>query len=167
MEFGKGEREMQLRAKLVMFTTGLAAAVSLLAGGFVLQIGKPTANPEACAKNAALVVRGYACVEQDKTTVKGTAEGIVNGAHKSLALNLIPLAEQGTYAVTQQWPSEGRWALAFTMANPRFGQQAAIVRVDGANVDWAGISRLSHAPAKEDIEAALKTPSGTAAVAAR
>jgi hypothetical protein len=158
---------MKSRAKLAVFALGLAAAVSLIAGGFVLQIGKPSANPEAQAKNAVMVVRGYACVDQDKTTVKGTAEGIVNGTRTSVALNLIPLAGQDTYAVTQQWPNEGNWVLTFTMTHPRFGQQGAMVRVDGPNVDWAGISRLSHAPAKEDIEAALKAPSGTAAVAAR
>ena len=158
---------MRMRPKILTFAMGLTAAVSLMAGAFVLQIGKPSANPEAQAKNALLVVRGVACVEQEKTTVRGTAEGIVNGTRQTVALNLIPLRDESTYVVTRQWPNEGKWVLTFTMTNPHFGQQAAIVRVDAGGVDWAGISRLSHAPAKEDVEAALKKSSDTAAVAAR
>jgi hypothetical protein len=158
---------MQSRPKLLMLASGLAAAASLMAGGWVLEIGKPSANPEAQAKNAVLVVRGFACVEQDKTTVTGTAEGLVNGARQSMALKLIPLSGQSTYAVTQQWPSEGTWVLALVMTHPHFGQQSALIRVDGGAVDWAGITRFNHAPAKEDIQAALKARLGTAAVAAR
>lgn len=158
---------MQIKQKVLMFAIGLAAAMSLMAGGFVLQIGKPSANPEAQAKNALLVVRGFACADQDKTTVKGMAEGVVNGARQSVALNLIPLQDTGTYAVTQQWPSEGKWVLTFAMTNPRFGQQGAIVRMDGGSVDWSEISRLNRAPMKEDVNAALKMPVATAAVAAR
>lgn len=144
---------MQVRRKLL----AIAAAVPLMAGGFVLQIGKPSANPEAQAKNAVLVVRGYSCADQEKTTVRGTAEGIVNGKRESVALKLIPLSAQSTYAVPQQWPSDGKWVVTFTMMNPHFGQQSALVKVDGGTVDWAGISRLSHAATKEDVEAALNT----------
>lgn len=155
---------MQLRRKLLVFATGLTTALSLMAGGFVLQIGKPSANPEAQAKNAVLVVRGIACVEQQKTTVTGTAEGIVNGARESMALKLIPLSGQTTYAVMQQWPNDGKWVLAFVMTNPHFGgQQSAIVKVDGASVDWAGITRVNRAATNEDVQAALNT----SAVAAR
>lgn len=148
---------MQVRSKLLMFAVGVAAAVSLMAGGFVLQIGKPSANPEAQAKNAVLVVRGYSCAEPEKTKVTGTADGIVNGKRESVALKLMPLSGQSTYAVAKQWPSEGRWVLSFTMTNPHMGQQSAMVKVDGGTVDWAGITRLSHAPTKEDV-AALDTP---------
>lgn len=149
---------MQVRPKLLTFGVGLAAAVSLMAGGFVLQIGKPSANPEAQAKNAVLVVRGFSCAEPEKTKVTGTAEGFVNGKRESVALNLMPLAEQSSYAVAKQWPSEGRWVLAFTMTNPHMGHQSAMVKVEGGTVNWAGISRLGHAPTQEDLAAALDTP---------
>jgi len=149
---------MQVRPKLLMWTMGLAAAASLVAGGFVLQIGKPSANPEAQAKNAVLVVRGFSCAEPEKTRVTGSAEGFVNGKRESVALNLIPITGQSTYAVAKQWPSEGRWVLAFTMTNPRMGQQSAMVKVDSGTVDWAGISRLGHAPTQEDLAAALDMP---------
>lgn len=158
---------MRVRAKLLIGAIGLAGAVTLMAGAFVLQIGKPSANPEAEAKQAMLVVRGVACVEQEKTTVTGSAEGIVNGARESVALKLIPLSGESTYAVTQQWPSEGKWVLTFTMTNPHFGQQSAFVRVEPGGMDWAGITRVNRALAKADVEAALKAPFSTAPVAAR
>lgn len=155
---------MLVRTKILGFAATLGAALSLMAGGFALEIGKPSANPEAQAKNAVLVVRGFACVDQEKTTVTGTAEGILNGRHESVALKLIPLSAQSTYAVTQQWPAQGNWVLTFVMANPRFqGQQSAIVKVEGGSVDWAGIKRVPRTPTKDDIEAALNTT----AVAAR
>jgi hypothetical protein len=158
---------MQARAKLSICVMALAAAVSLMAGGFVLQIGKPDANPEAQTKHAVLVVRGFACADQEKTTVTGIAEGLVNGVRQSVALKLIPLSDQSTYAVTDQWPDEGRWVLTLAMTNPRFGQQSAIVRVNPGGVDWAGITRFNRAPSKEDVEAALKAPASTSSVAAR
>jgi hypothetical protein len=149
---------MRTRTKILAPAAALIAAMSLMAGGFVLQIGKPSANPEAQAKNAVLVVRGYACAEQEKTRVTGTAEGIVDGHQESIGLKLIPLSGESTYAVTQQWPAQGNWILTFVMANPRFPiQQSAMVKVEGASVDWAGIKHLSHAPTKNDIEAALNT----------
>jgi hypothetical protein len=154
---------MNRKRKLILLTLALGTAASLMAGGFVLQIGKPSANPEAQAKNAVLVVRGYSCVEQEKTRVTGTAEGVVNGRRESIALNLIPLSAQSTYAVTQQWPGDGRWVLTFVMANAHFGQQSAMVKVDGGAVDWAGVTRINHAATRDEIKAALDTT----AVAAR
>lgn len=155
---------MPVRTKILGFAGILGMAASLAAGAFLLEFGKPSANSEAQAKNAVLVVRGIACVEAEKTKVTGTAEGIVNGHHESVPLTLIPLSAQGAYAVTQQWPNHGNWVLTFVMTNPRFqGQQSAIVKVDGGGVDWAGITRSTHAPTKNDIDAALIT----SAVAAR
>jgi hypothetical protein len=149
---------MQARRKLLSCTAAaLGMAAGLMAGGSVLQIGKPEANAEAGAKNAALVVRGYACADADKTAIRATAEGVVHGERKSVALKLIPLGGQSTFAVTTQWPNEGRWVLAFVMTNPRFQTQSALVRVEDGAIDWAGITRMGHAPTKDDVEAALHT----------
>jgi hypothetical protein len=156
--------EMQVRSKVLGFAATLVAAGSMMAGAFVIQIGRPSANPEAQAENAVLVVRGIACVEQNKTTLTGSAEGIVNGKRESLALRLTPISGQTTYAVTRQWPSEGKWVLAFVMTNPHFGgQQSAIIKVEGDSVDWGDIVRLNRGATKEDVDAALNTM----AVAAR
>jgi len=149
---------MKHRIKFSALGIALGAAISLIAGGFALQIGKPSANPEAQAKNALLVVRGYACVAPEKTTVSAVAEGLVNGTRKTIPLQLIPLSAESTYGLTRQWPLEGKWVITLVEANPRFnGHPSAIVKVDGDSVQWADIARFSQAPNKSDVEAALNT----------
>jgi hypothetical protein len=151
---------MQHKIRVFGPAIALCAAMSLMAGGFALQLGKPPTNPEAQAKNAVLVVRGYACVAPEKTTVSATAEGIVNGKHQSIPLKLVPLSGESTYALTRQWPAEGKWVIILVEANPRFDlRPSAILKVDGDAVDWAGITRFSGPPSKEQVEAALNTTS--------
>jgi hypothetical protein len=151
---------MQHKTKIFVPLIALAAAMSLVAGGFALQLGKPSANPEAQAKNAVLVVRGYACAAPEKTTVSATAEGIVNGRRESIPLKLIPLSGESTYALTRQWPSSGKWVIAVVEANPRFNSRpSAIMKVDGDAVDWGGITRFSAPPSAQQLEAALNATS--------
>jgi hypothetical protein len=151
---------MQRKGVVSATVIALAAAMSLIAGGFALQLGKPSANPEAQAKNAVLAVRGYACFAPEKTSVSATAEGIVNGKRESIPLKLIPLSGESTYALTRQWPSGGRWVITVVEANPRFNSRpSAIVKVEGDAVDWAGITRFSDPPSAQQVEAALNTTS--------
>jgi hypothetical protein len=151
---------MQHKTKVFGPVIALCTAMSLVAGGFALQLGKPSTNPEAQAKNAVLVVRGYACVAPEKTTVSAIAEGIVNGKHQSIPLKLVPLSGESTYALTRQWPTEGKWVITLVEANPRFNlRPSAIVKVDGNSIDWAGITRFSGPPSTEQVEAALNTTS--------
>jgi hypothetical protein len=149
---------MQHNAKVFAPIIALGAAISLVAGGFALQVGKPSANPEAQAKNAVLVVRGYSCVAPEKTTVSAIAEGLVNGKRERIPLKMIPLSGESTYALTRQWPAEGKWVITMVEANPRFqSQPSAIVKVHGNSVDWAGITRLPRPPSAQEVEMALNT----------
>lgn len=149
---------MQTKIRFFGIAAALASATSLIAGGFLIELGKPSANPEAQAKHAVLVVRGYACTAPENTTITATAEGLVNGKRESIELKLLPLSGQSMYAVTRQWPAEGNWVIAFIQANPNFrGQLGLLVKVSGDAVDWAGVTRLSRAPNAQDIEAALNT----------
>jgi hypothetical protein len=43
--------------------------------------------------------------------VTATAIGIVNGERRSIPLELKPLGEPGAYALSQQWPKEGKWVI--------------------------------------------------------
>lgn len=154
---------MQTKIKLLGIAAALASAASLIAGGFLLELGKPSANPEAQAKHAVLVVRSIACVAPEKTTVTATAEGVLNGKRQSIPLKLIPLAGEGvyaqsTFALTRQWPADGNWVITLMQANPNFrGQLGLLVKVNGDRVDWAAVTRLSRAPNAQDIDAALNT----------
>jgi hypothetical protein len=149
---------MRLNANVFGPLIAVGAAVSLVAGGFALEIGKPSANPGAQAKNAVLVVRGYACAAPEKTTVSARAEGVVNGKRESIPLKLISLSGESTYAITRQWPAEGKWVITLVEANPRFpSQPSAIVKMNGNSVDWASITRLQRSPSPQEIDVALNS----------
>ena len=58
--------------------------------------------------------------------VSGSAEGLVNGARRSIALKLDPTSRPGVFAIRRQWPTEGTWALRISLAST-----TAIVLLDG------------------------------------
>jgi hypothetical protein len=150
---------MQSSVKFFGVAGTLMAAASLAAGGlFMLEMAKPTANSEAQAKHAILVVRGIGCAAPEKSAITATAEGFVNGKREEIPLKLIPLSSPGLYALTRQWPAEGKRVISLVGTNPNFNSQPSLlVKVEGDSVDWAGVTRLSHAPNTQEIEAALNT----------
>ena len=96
---------------------GLAGAQWVHAGGFFLTIGNPVAANAPEAKRAVLVVRPDGCNEPAKARITGTAEGLVNGARRSVPLKLIALPTPGVYAVNREWPAEGVWVVNLTGVN--------------------------------------------------
>jgi hypothetical protein len=88
-----------------------AAAVLALAEGFTFTIGSPVASPDGRAKTAAFVFRTEGCADSAKAQISGTAEGLVKGARRSMALKVGPLSTPGVYAVYQNWPAEGEWVV--------------------------------------------------------
>jgi hypothetical protein len=94
----------------------LALAAQLHAGGFFLQAAKP-ATAEALKAGAVLAVKAEGCNDPAKTSVTATAEGLVNGQRRSIPLKLLPLSETGSYAITRQWPQEGRWVIHVSAAS--------------------------------------------------
>jgi hypothetical protein len=102
-------RNFTLIAAPVAVAIGLAG--QLLAGGFYLQLGNPEANPEARKANAVLTVKATGCGEPAKARITATAISVVDGKRQEIPLKLVALSEPGTYALSQQWPSEGRWVI--------------------------------------------------------
>lgn len=156
---------MPSRRKILVLVTAVASATMLMAGGFALEIGRPSANPQAQAQHAVLIVRSYACAHPEKTNITAAAEGVVNGMRKTIPLKLIPLKDPGTYAVTQQWPPEGRWVVTLSAKNSGFSwQPSAIVSVNGDSADFANIKRATWAPTTEEVQAALNAPALAASI---
>jgi hypothetical protein len=135
----------------------LLAAVSLLAGALVVEIGNPRANPEALSKHAALVARTTACHSPEKTSMTATAEGILDGQRRSIPLELIPLSTPGTFAITHQWPSSGTWAVKIVARNPEYKDYAtgALVRFNGSSGEWSSVKHYFHEPIDSEIVAML------------
>jgi len=88
----------------------LAAAVTF-AQTFTFTIGSPVAAQDGRAKQSAFVFRTEGCADTTKLRVDGTAEGIVQGARRSVPLRLAPMSTPGVYAVYQTWSSEGAWVV--------------------------------------------------------
>jgi hypothetical protein len=95
--------------RLVLVACAVAALA--LADGFTFNIGSPVASQEFVAKNAAFVFRTEGCANPAKSQISGTAEGLVQGARRSLPLKVMALSRPGVYAVNQNWPPEGAWVV--------------------------------------------------------
>ena len=49
--------------------------------------------------------------------VTGTAEGLVGGARKSVALHFDSTGRPGVFALRPQWPTDGTWVLRISLYN--------------------------------------------------
>jgi hypothetical protein len=97
-----------------MLRLGIAAcavAALALAEGFTFTIGSPVASQDFRAKMAAFVFRTEGCADPAKSQISGTAEGLVKGARRSVALKVEAMSQPGVYAVYQNWPAEGEWVV--------------------------------------------------------
>ena len=131
-----------------------ALATQLFAGGFGLQLVDPEANPEARSGHAKLVVVAMGCHMPTKAEVTGTAIGTVDGTRRAIPLKMIALTATGAYAVTQQWPSEGRWVLEF-VAGSGAVVASVVVGADGSNVQRTDARYFSHRPTIEEVDSVL------------
>jgi len=98
---------MLLRLSIAAF----AAAVLVLGEGFTFTVGSPVASQDYQAKGAAFVFRTQGCAEPAKSQISGTAEGLVKGSRRSVALKVVAMTKPGVYAVYQNWPPEGDWVV--------------------------------------------------------
>ena len=103
--------------KKTLATLILACAGQMFAGGFWLQTGNPEANPVAVKMGAVVTIKAVGCHDPAVAKVTATAIGIVNGKRQSIPLELKPLGEPGAYALSQQWPKEGKWVIQLVGKN--------------------------------------------------
>jgi hypothetical protein len=97
-----------------MWRIGIAACalgMAAVADGFTFTIGSPVAAQDYQAKTAAFVFRTEGCAEPATSQIGGTAEGLVNGGRRSVALKVMAMSRPGVYAVPQNWPAEGDWVV--------------------------------------------------------
>jgi hypothetical protein len=132
----------------------MAISTQLFAGGFGLQLGNPEASPEARSMNAVLTVKSAGCAAAEKTTVTGTAIGIVNGKRHQIPLKISPLAEPGFFAITQQWPKEGKWVIQLVGENNNV-YTGSLVSADSAGVDRLHAKQVRGRPTPEEVDSML------------
>ncbi len=124
-----------------------------------LSIESPVNAFDEASRGALLLV--HAAVREGQTQasdIGGSAEGLVDGARKSVKLHLEPTSHPNVFAIRPQWPTEGTWLLRITLLST-----TAIVTLN-ANGSVASVKVPTYAQGKwqlpspvtdRDIDAAL------------
>ena len=136
-------------------TLMLACAGQMFAGGFWLQVGNPEANPTAGKLGAVITIKAVGCHDPAAAKVTATAIGVVNGERRTIPLELKPLGEPGFYALSQQWPKEGKWVIQLVGKNDEQFTNTLIGAGPGG-VDRVHARLEMKAFAASDVEAMLK-----------
>jgi hypothetical protein len=107
--------------------------------------------------NAVLVARITACKSPEAVALTAAAEGVTDGARKSIPLKVIPLSKPGTFAITRAWPDRGNWAVKLLATNPDYKNYSASVLVpfEGNSLQWAGIKHYFREPTNAEMAAVL------------
>jgi hypothetical protein len=168
--FTKHRSSIRTTLTLMSFSAVLlfASASTAMAGGFQLSVETPGSSVEPQLKDVVIIARTYGCHQPADAKLSATAEGIVNGARKSMTLELRSIGS-GVYGIKQQWPSEGTWVLALTGSYN--GMTSSVLVELGPNGKVLPGTRLEEGSMKgvhakgarrawiaADIDAALKTP---------
>ena len=133
-----------MRNTICTTIAAVALAGQLLAGGFYLSLGNPEASPEARKLNAVLTIKATGCHDPATAKIYATAIGMVNGQRREIPLKLEQLPSAGMFALTQQWPKEGRWVIQLVGKNDGMFTNSLIA------AGPAGIDRFhDHASNKE------------------
>lgn len=117
-----------IRRSLPVAALALAVtAAAAIAGPPWLSIEYP-ANPlDPSTRDAFLVVNTYHHGTPSQFALAGTAEGIVGGERRTVALRFAPTGRVSSQALTRQWPTEGRWVLHITLQQGDATEAAALV----------------------------------------
>src|SRR5579863_2438578 len=90
----------------------LAIAALARAESFKFAVGGPVASQDFHFKAAVFMFRTEGCGDVGKSQVSATAEGVVNGERRSVALKVLPASKPGVYGIYQSWPAEGQWVVS-------------------------------------------------------
>jgi len=157
--------------------TSLLALVSILAlspapvGPPWISIEYPPSPYDASTRDALLLVHAFHHGTPMNFPVEGTAEGVVGGNRRSVALTFTRTSRVGVYALRKQWPAEGNWVLAIAVNQEGDAKAGALVelgpRGDVARVTVPTTQRdgwaIPRAISSAEIETALRTSVSTAA----
>ncbi len=138
----------------------LAACSLLHAADFSLTIGSPVAaGLVKKVKDSGFAVRLEQCESIAKSQITGTAEGIVNGARKSVPVQLVSTASPNVFVLPATWTDEGAWVVSLkaTCADAKAGAIVPIGRGGFIRESTKVFPRFATAA---EVEAALKALTG-------
>ena len=157
-----------------MRITRAIAVVALLATAAFTRFGPPwisieyPANPyDAGSRGAFLLVHAFHHGQNIAFPVTGTAEGLVNGARRTVSLEFRATSRPGVYALHKQWTDDGVWTLVLAVRQGDGDMSAAQAAVElGANGQVASVTvptrrqgewLVPTGVAMRDVEAGLRT----------
>ena len=156
-----------------------AASIALIAaapsfGPPWISIETPPNPFDAATRGSFLIVHTFHHGDAVASGVTGTAEGIVRGERKSVALTFDTTSRRGSYALRKQWPADGVWMLVINTGGQTEGVTALVdieatgeagrVRVPTARRDgWDIPQRVTT----RDVTAALEARVNSARTASR
>ena len=148
-----------MRSAYQSFGAGAAVlwllAAPLSAQEFRLGIGSPVATASPGNKKAFMAVRVEGCDQPGSAQVTATAEGLVNGARRSVPVTLRPADRPGAYAVLETWPNEGLWVLNFS-ASYRDLKAGALVPVEATGFRREPAKFYPRFATRDEVEILLK-----------
>jgi hypothetical protein len=116
--------------------------------------GGQQVTAQAAADGRSVVVRTFRCGTPSSFTLVGTAEGVVDGARKTIPLTIARAGEEGVFTVARQWPAEGRWALVFSVEGSH--SVSTLVELEpGAAVRIARQKATYEKPTPAEVHAVL------------
>jgi hypothetical protein len=168
MSTQREEIAMQTPTRTVVFaalaTALFAAPAPALAGPPWISIELPADPYDPATRGAFLVVRAFHCATPANQRVTGTAEGIVNGERRTLALELSETGREGVYALKRTWPAKGTWTLVLqahqgpthaATAILELGPDGAVTSIRVPTMDEHGF-RVPAPVASSEIEEGLR-----------
>ena len=125
--------KLSLSIAAIAASVGLVAAApsppSRLAGPPWISIEYP-ANPlDPTTRGAYLLVHAFHHQIPMASTVSGTAEGLVGGERKSIALRFEGTGRTGVYALRKQWSDDGIWSLVISVGQHDLDPAQALVEL--------------------------------------
>ncbi|HMC56362.1 MAG TPA: hypothetical protein VKH19_14370 [Gemmatimonadaceae bacterium] len=105
---------MRIAIRSLAATALFATTAFVSAGPPWISIEYP-ANPyDAASRGAVLLVHTFHHGTSVGYPVSGTAEGMVNGARRTVSLEFKPTSRPGVYALHKQWANDGVWTLVIS-----------------------------------------------------
>ena len=110
----------------IVATTAAFTAPAMMKWPPWLSIESPVNPFDASARGAELLVHAtFREGQAQLADLTGTAEGLVNGARRSVPLRFETTSRPSVFALRRQWPAEGTWVLRIALKST-----TAIVSID-------------------------------------
>lgn len=102
---------MKAALRILATIASITTATPLLAGAPWISIELPANRIDPETRGAFLVVRTYHHATPVQLVMRGNAEGLVNGARRSVALSYRSTTQTGVFALDKNWGDGGPWVL--------------------------------------------------------